>query len=399
MDRIGEKALKKLLSKAEKSKSSKNKMTLKFTTASFPSYSKINNKDKLNEVHAYLENAQKDQAITIEWQKNQMGIQIERIRLGTIETLATYLGLKTIIQRIEQAEEKLSSILPMIPPWLSKLYTDVIKEKWYQSRKAFGLSPEDSQILSDVFKLIIHLEKYGTQDLDRRSLSTKIYQNSKYIEKSLEGKLVQIYKHHLNNSDLLADEILADLGLFKHPLPLLVKGNISLVVNGQQIKTNNISPYIGIPPDAIETIFFEKNPSYCLSIENLSSFNAYTRNIHDEAIVLYSNGFPGSKWQASYKKLLLALPKNTPVFHWGDIDVGGFRILQKLQEYAKEIDSKLIVFPHLMQNKDVVSKNQRLSVSEINILEKIIKRHPSWTLTDIPKHKQEQETLSPKPPY
>ncbi len=400
MSKVGEDSLKKLLLRAERNCLSNNEITLKFSSASFPDYSKTNNKKEIDEIHAYLENAQRHQAITIDWQRNQAGNQIDRVCLGTIEKLASYLGVQTLTERIEQANLQLSSILPDAPAWLSSLYGEVIQNKWEQAKKAFGLAPEDCQTLHDVFKLISYLEKNGSQDLDKRSLSTRIFQDSKYIEKSLENKLVQIYKYHLNSSDLLADEILADLGIFKHPLPLLVKGNVTFVVNSQNFEVNGFTPYLGIPPDAIEHVAIHKNATYCLTIENLSSFNTYTRTINDGGIILYSNGFPGSKWQTAYKKIIETLPKNIAIFHWGDIDVGGFRILQKLQEYVIEVNPSLRVLPHLMESEDIILKNKTFTSTERNSLNKIYQSFPclNQMLGKIPKYKQEQEALIPSSP-
>ncbi len=183
-------------------------------------------------------------------------------------------------------------------------------------------------------------------------------------------------------------------------MPLLIKGNITLVVNGQHIEVSGITPYLGIPPDAIEDAIINKSITYCLTIENLSSFNSYTRTIDDGGIIVYSNGFPGSKWQLAYKKILQALPMNVSIFHWGDIDIGGFRILQKLQEYATEVNPDLRIHSHLMGNKDIILKDKEFSFVEKRSLQRMLKSYPSLIQrsADIPFYKQEQEALIPIPP-
>ena len=43
---------------------------------------------------------------------------------------------------------------------------------------------------------------------------------------------------------------------------------------------------------------------------------------------------PSPAWRALYSRLLAGLPPDIPVYHWGDIDEGGFRIAALISRCA-----------------------------------------------------------------
>ncbi|WP_161957967.1 Wadjet anti-phage system protein JetD domain-containing protein [Azospirillum palustre] len=102
-------------------------------------------------------------------------------------------------------------------------------------------------------------------------------------------------------------------------------------------------PYVGVPPEWLETLAVAGRPEYFLVIENLASFNRHVREVEDSSIVLYSGGFPALATLKAIRRMDALLPADVPFFHWGDIDADGVRILQHI---ARSIDRPLR--PHLM---------------------------------------------------
>jgi hypothetical protein len=43
-------------------------------------------------------------------------------------------------------------------------------------------------------------------------------------------------------------------------------------------------------------------------------------------LLLYTGGMPSPTWRGAYARVLAALSPAVPIYHWGDIDEGGFRI-------------------------------------------------------------------------
>jgi hypothetical protein len=43
-------------------------------------------------------------------------------------------------------------------------------------------------------------------------------------------------------------------------------------------------------------------------------------------LLLYTGGMPSLTWRGAYARVLAAPSPAVPIYHWGDIDEGGFRI-------------------------------------------------------------------------
>lgn len=61
-------------------------------------------------------------------------------------------------------------------------------------------------------------------------------------------------------------------------------------------------------------------------MENLTTFHELAGRRPEEAILVYTGGMPSPSWKRAYGLFLNALPQHATLHHWGDIDVGGFRI-------------------------------------------------------------------------
>lgn len=46
----------------------------------------------------------------------------------------------------------------------------------------------------------------------------------------------------------------------------------------------------------------------------------------DDWVVLYTGGMPSPSWKKVFTIFVKALPETSTLWHWGDIDAGGFRI-------------------------------------------------------------------------
>jgi hypothetical protein len=88
-------------------------------------------------------------------------------------------------------------------------------------------------------------------------------------------------------------------------------------------------------------------PTFVLSIENLTTFHETLKACPQHTgWLLYTGGMPSPAWRRFYAEVLAAAPASTPIYHWGDIDQGGFRIAVVLQRDAATC--RRTVLPWLM---------------------------------------------------
>lgn len=400
MNEVALQALRKLFKLGDKVTAGGRTTTLLLNERSFPDYLMIKDSTALSETHAVFSNAVKYGAISVDWVKFQEGNQIKRIRLTNLERLASFLQKDTLSARVNNAIKVLIPCENLAPEWLQGIYKDIVC-KWKKGNRPFNLSPEDARIMCDIITLVDYLES-SKNELDMRTVSVRLYQDTKYLENRILSRIISIYRHHFALVNASDEEILAEISLSKYPWPVLIRGELDVIPNrkSEPVIYCGVKPYIGIPPDSIQGVKARSVPDYVLTIENFSTFNTYSRQINDGGIIIYTNGFP-NKWLASfYKDILSHTGDKVPVYHWGDIDVGGFRILAKLQEYARSFN--IPVLPHLMspspsQYGKLFSDSEKRELKKIDSINDEADKVLSTLQTD-GSMKVEQESINPISP-
>lgn len=256
--------------------------------------------------------------------------------INAVQISDPYQFLKAISQPclynvIESANEHLEA-LDLASDWLRNAVKDSILD-WRRGRLAFGVKPGDVDRLIDTITVLNWLVLNENQAVpDMRTLSVQLFGDSKRIE-AITGTIAKAYApqlpKHMVGSD--AKQVLDYLGIRKFAPMIKIKGAFEILMPAGEIDCSNAQPYLGFPPDAIAGIRANCSPSYVLFIENETTFNRYTREVQDDGWVLYTNGFPSRSWAPIFRELVEQAGPQTPVYHWGDIDVGGYRILVHMQ--------------------------------------------------------------------
>lgn len=240
-------------------------------------------------------------------------------------------GMPCLHDETESACKQLTT-LRVTSSWLRGLIEDMQSE-WRKGRQACGVKPGDAVRLRDAVALLDWLASNEHMILpDIRTLSVRLFSDTKRIE-TISGIVVRICRPRLPDYLLSADkeQVLDYLGIRKFAPVLKFRGSFKVLMTSGSINCSDVYPYLGLPPDAIKGIDTVRPPSYILFIENETTFNRYTREITDDGWVVYTNGFPSRTWAPVFRDLVAQSLPDTPVYHWGDIDTGGYRILVHMQ--------------------------------------------------------------------
>lgn len=245
--------------------------------------------------------------------------------------------------------------------WLHDIVTEVCAA-WQVGKKPYSTGPEQVRKMLDAFTFIAWYEKQGNGcvNTDIRTLSAKLYGPTKQLENVI-GLIASLYKTRLTPeiSECKPAEIMAYLGVSRFPPNIQAKG--PLVIHQKYSGQLDISmswPSASCPPDAIEKIDVTKIPTYLLCIENKTTFERYTREINDNGLVVYTNGFPSRSWIRAFKLIETQLPRQVPIYHWGDVDEGGYKILAFLDRQFTRA-----VIPHCMLPSTVCTYDEQKEVS------------------------------------
>ena len=158
-----------------------------------------------------------------------------------------------------------------------------------------------------------------------RDFSIQLFSDSKTFER-ISSKVVNLLFEYGNFPE--KDQVLESLNLIKNPTYVNFKGAGSIVLSNQKIDLAALSGDIAISSimiDSIEKIIV--TGSIVMTVENLTSFNKLNS---PDVFFIYLGGFHNSVRRNFIKRLYNQNP-NKIFYHFGDIDAGGFYILEHLR--------------------------------------------------------------------
>lgn len=327
-DHPGKAILEELLSRGEVQRERVRDITLPASKIQGYPFS---NAAKLENFHEYLGLAEDKGALRREWRRYYEETELKLIRLVDVAALADFLGRPLLGTSVEAAFSELD--LAAAPDWLPGVL-ETIRERWLEGKSAYGLTAEQADRLPALVQAIRGLESLSPEtQLDYRQFGARFLGDSK-LTRSLASPLAAIYRERLELKEHRVDEVMAQLNLVPLEHPALLRGPLTLCQGEDHIDAD-ITPYIGAPTAFLSDFQLTGNPDYILTIENQSSFNEYTQRFPRSGLVIYTAGYPTRALQRFYGALVeKTTAADTPLYHWGDTDVDGFRILKCLQAAA-----------------------------------------------------------------
>lgn len=335
-------ALMRLLRSGERARSQAKSETvsLPVTAAKCPEYTELRTLSEIEIFDAEIALAVRAGAIAAERERFGEHPRLLRLQLVSLERLGAHLGVDLLSAQVVQAAAQLVDSVPTFP-----IMQDVL-DAWARGRQVRGHGPEVARDIADAAKAVLACRGDDTQERLLRRESVRIFRDSKRLE-ALSPWLDLLLTGELTASGLDNAQIWSALGLRREPQPVLVAGHGTAILPQTTIAL--CRPYLGLPVDAVRTI--ETQARYVLTIENLTSFHDAARAMpNGDVLLIYTGGMPSPAWRAFFARLLGSMPADCRLYHWGDIDEGGFRIAAQLAMVANADGRRLS--PWLMSPQD-----------------------------------------------
>ena len=165
------------------------------------------------------------------------------------------------------------------------------------------------------------------QDVPERVFSVKVFSDSKRFS-AIRHKVERIIRDYGDEPFDEDDDVIAAYGVVKNVTYALIKGSIVLNINGQSIDLNLLGNEFAVNDSMIQSMKIEKiGASKLVTVENLTSF--YQVNSID-SVIIYLGGFHNKIRRDLIVKIYNSCNNICPL-HFGDIDAGGFYILNHLR--------------------------------------------------------------------
>lgn len=341
MARYDERILNVLLDSYEKSTLSRGKNKVKvqiafpFTKKTVPEY--FNESSLIfDEIHAVMRELERKEFLTIVWKKGIEGHIIEKVLLNIthIELIYDYLK-RTPKEEVENAHLKL------LEGWTPKCKdTPVLCAfvPFVEQRIAEGKTVKEFVDISDldrtqrILSALFYVEN-NEESCYIREFSIRHFGDSKVFEEiaGVIGKIIRRFRPEFTDMD--TDAILAEYRIYKTPDYVYFKGEgkLQLEENGNSVmELPLLKQGIGISGEDIKGIRIcgKENIRKVITIENLTTFFRWKE---EGSLIIYLGGYHNSVRRELLQTVYREIP-DAKYLHFGDIDVGGFRIYRDLCE-------------------------------------------------------------------
>lgn len=351
MDALARSYLERLLASGEKLAAGRRSRAASLTKGDLDEYRRLTSLQRKESFDSTMIAARAEGAVDLVWDEGgaHSGF-IERINLADARRLGNFLGLTLTQDKIAEAQLRLASMAATFP-----VVQDVI-QRWSELRKTRGLGPESVEDWLDAARTIEFCQSFSVAQplsLPIREASARLFNDSKRIEK-LAVPLDILLANSIEGEARDGPSVWQELGLFREEHPVLLAGNV--IAEREGVTARLDMPYVGLPAATVKRLV--SVPKMVLTIENLTTFHSEARRRSNEDVLLmYTAGMPSPAWRAMYMRILAALASDVPVYHWGDIDEGGFRIAATLSQDARAVEH--VLRPWSMYPDDVPQELRR----------------------------------------
>lgn len=323
-EKIQQKTINKLLDKYEKSKTfcGTNQVNQSFDkkiVELFPKYNDDAEYDLFCEVNTALQDLEKMSLVCLKYQRANV---ISRVSLNICKLSECY----KYVGRESRKEEH---------AWLEEImncfngcsvldkYCAVQKKKILRNQQV-EFFDGDKEGYMDLLQLVKALSA-NEEEQFIRDFSSKLFHDSKRVEKlaTKAGALMYQYGSYQDK-----ESVLEECGVVKTPTYVCIKGAGVLMLGKQILDLSQLHGDVALSTTSLnELTSVTVQGKRVITVENLTSFHDYS---DEKDFVIYLGGFH-NRTKRKFLSFLYEQNQEKEYRHFGDIDAGGFYILEHLK--------------------------------------------------------------------
>lgn len=297
--------------------------------------------------------------VTLEWLRFDAGHTLERVALvdEALPRIYQLLGRLPKKQIYAETAALLAGLKAEAPALLHAFYDHLLHRLAHYEPLPPPLRAEKSDELKDLLRGFNALCAGRTEEIVKRSLSTQLYGDSKRWQQLERGILQLLREFNLsfcgvneaadeaaivgagNGSDAEADDpaaLLAQYGIVDNPGHIHLSGSLVLAAPRGQIDLSLFAPDLGLPANMVKELTVVSCPAQAVvTVENLTAYYQYLQAGLPDQLVVYTGGFVRTACSVLLQKLhrFFGEAGRQVIFHhWGDLDLGGFKIWHNLKQ-------------------------------------------------------------------
>lgn len=202
---------------------------------------------------------------------------------------------------------------------------------------------KNTGLIDDLLCAFCHYDDLHGQNISIRAFSIQCYHDSKRFEHDVQGEFLRIARQYNNElAELCADEDIKEreqlsyLGLLSRPELFEFTGKLSLETETGIVELTPLFPFgIALPSTQIDRLkrFHLEKIHTITFIENKTNYDTYIQHeLKDDEMAIYLGGFLSPAQRKMCQTIAMNTSYQAVVRLWADIDLGGFRMFEQLQQ-------------------------------------------------------------------
>ena len=269
--------------------------------------------------------------VRLRWVRGEEGNLLDRVALcaDSAAQIYAYLGRTPAGAQREAFAALLARYRPRLGPELAPLLAEM-DARLAAGRSVAPFQLADARRNEDLLRALVELASLDVE-MPERVFSAQVLGDSKRLAVLRAALLRLLRRARPELAGLPDEEAWAALGLMPNPGHIYLHGPLTLRVGGAVVEVGAFAPDLGLPVGALSRLeVVALHARYVLTIENRTPYYDYVAALPGEGLVLYLGGFPNRARRLFLQQLAEAAP-DIPLYHWGDLDYGGFAILAHLR--------------------------------------------------------------------
>lgn len=357
--------LARLLDKYEKSKhllqpgSSSRRVMLRIDKKEFPEYAyqDAQLRDAWNDTVKELEARR---WVTAEWVKGRPVLSAVVLNLDHVMDCYQAIGRPHPMIWANSVADMVSSRLACVTTDWIIAWRDQLCTQARENARIPSYCRKDLSLLDHLLTAFVGYDGLHGEAITMRAFSSKCYQNTKTFEQSIRDTFLTIASEYCpelaeacEQEEFGKREQLAYLGIYARPELYELAGNCSIQTTSGTIDFAAAGSFgLALPSTGIDSIVSIdlSNIQRIIFIENKTNYDTFILSELDQYdLAVYHGGFLSPKKQTFFDKIAAFVPQTVPVYFWADIDLGGFRMFERLQRIFPDL------IPMRMSGDDVVT--------------------------------------------
>jgi hypothetical protein len=301
-------------------------------------------------IHGELKWLAEQKWLTVSWQKYEVENELAMIEFcahmnGSLETFYQFCGRPSRSEQEKALQDLLLAYLGKIPATGENWFVSFVQyllEQLVARRSLTPLNPDDPTGNRDLLHALDALAELSSPTLERK-LSVLLFNDSKRLE-DLRPQLLAALRHfspHAATAGIDEWDLLRAHHLHRPHVLTMLAGPLvlrqSIEKAGALLDLTAWPSGLGLPDELLRSVDIVACPARAIrTIENLTSYHELLLRRPSDLLVIYSGGFPHPTLLTLLLQLQAADPA-LPFYHWGDIDLGGLRILLHLRQHLATV--------------------------------------------------------------